>query len=176
MKKIIGSLVILSFLLSCSSDDSLPQLPVVTFNEFTYGDDTTENVMVRNCYNRNALFIATGVSRTDVFITSEGFTINDSEQIEGTGFLIDIDLLGNAARSLQLGTYNIDPAIESGNAQINFSENFDTAATLNNSIDIESGIITVSAFRTGYLIEINGTDAMGNEFHGSYLGNTALIF
>lgn len=175
MKKILIISFLLAVFTSCSNDVDLPEPPEVIVNEFFYGIEGTEHVQVESGFYRDSQLLGDGVVKTDVVITGEGFTVSTTDQLEGTGFLIDIDLNGNQNEPLQTGRYSISTDVEIGTAQVIFLESFDSTLPLNRGVTLESGTVIVQPYRNGYLVEIDAIDVLGNEFYGNYLGVPQLI-
>lgn len=175
MKKILYTFLFMGLLQACSINDDPVQLPPIVVNQFCYGVDTAQIASVNKSFYREAAFVASGVYKTDLLLTSQDFMVSDTDEIDGAGFLIDVDLNGNLDEPLQTGIYSIASGSEFGKAQLTYYEDFDTAVMLNAGINLESGIVVVRPYRTGYFIEIDAVDSEGNEFHGSFLGNSTLI-
>lgn len=160
---------------SCSIDDDAPVLPEIVVNEFCYGVDSAESAGVSAAFNENIESVTNGIYTTKVFITDEGFTVLDNDRLDGNGFLIALTLVGDQNILFQTGNYSINSGTEVANAQVTYFEDFDTSAMINQGTVVESGIVIVRPYSTGYYIQIDGVDREGNDFHGIYLGNSKTI-
>lgn len=155
---------------SCDSDDDLPTGPSIIVNTFCYGLDALNSTDVFAAFNREVLETSTtGVFNTRTFIVDENITLENG-QLDGTGFLITLDLYGNRELEFQSGTYVIGDTEEVGDAVITYFTDYDASMRTNEGVEIVSGLVGVSPYRTGYAIEIDGIDANGDRFHGIYLG------
>ena len=175
MKKVLILSLIIGILAACSNDDDLPQVSEIVVNEFCYGLNGAENAEVSAAFNKTTESVVQGVFTTEVNITGPNFSILDNDRLDGTGFLINLTLVSNENIAFQPGNYLIDPNTEIANAQVSYFEDFDTASTMNLGIVIESGIVVVRPYSTGYYIRIDGVDSQGNDFHGIYLGDSRFI-
>lgn len=178
MKKIKLLIVLLLTisLNSCNSDDDFPQTQLPTFNVFCFGDGT-QGFDVISSFRGETTLIAPDQIRTQVTILGDGLSLNDMDEIEGNGPLIQLDFYGNNTAGFQTGLYQISTLQESANVIPRYSLDFDPTATINASIPLEDGFIRVSPFENenGFFIEIAAIDANGDEFHGNYLGLVSLI-
>ncbi len=161
---------------SCSINDDAPVLVPVVLNVFCHGQDGSQVATVVKSFYRDPLLVGNEIYRTDLFLTDSTFARSMSNQLEGSGFLIDLDLINGIDQPLQTGAYSISNELEIGNVQAVFYEDFDTDVTaINSSIALVSGTVIVRPYQSGYLIEITAIDALNNEFHGKFLGNSNLI-
>jgi hypothetical protein len=157
-------------------NDDTPVLVPVVLNVFCYGDEGSQVATVVKSFHRDPLLVGNEIYKTDLFLTDSTFAPSMSNQLEGNGFLIDLDLINGIDLPLQTGAYSISEELEIGNVQAVFYEDFYTDSTvINNSSTLVSGTVLVRPYRSGYLIEITAIDAMDNEFHGKFLGNSNLI-
>ncbi|WP_405369812.1 hypothetical protein [Nonlabens sp. Asnod2-A12] len=155
---------------SCDSDDDLPTGPSITVNTFCYGLDSLNSTDVFDAFNREVLETTTaGVFNTRTFIVDDNITV-DNGQLDGTGFLITLDLYGNREQEFQSGTYAIGDTEDVADAVITYFTDYDASMRTNVGVELVSGFVGVSPFRTGYALEIDGIDANGDRFHGIYLG------
>lgn len=172
MKKIV--LLFLSVIIfSCNSDDDLPELPETEFNLFTYGESMTDQEIFR-AFNSDSDEFVPDIFRTNVLITDDNFEAVD-DVLEGVGFAIELSLYGNFNEPLQPGNYTINNTQEIASASVLYSLNYDASQSLNTVISIESGIVAVRNFDTGYFIQIEAIDVNGNTFRGNFIGNSASI-
>jgi len=172
--KLLLVLLITISLNSCNSDDDLPAVELPPTNVFCYGDGTQE-FNVTGAFRGETLEIATDQIRTQVTILGDGLTLDDMDEIDGTGPIILLDFYGDNTAGFQTGLYEISTLQESANVSGSFSIDFDPTITTNNFATLDDGLIQVSPFNNGYLIEIDATDENGDDFHGNYFGIVPII-
>ncbi|GAK75289.1 hypothetical protein JCM19296_867 [Nonlabens ulvanivorans] len=159
---------------SCDSDDDLPVSQPIQVNTFCYGDQTTNFETIGAIREEPQLSGGTGVL-TEVTVLGDGLQLNDMDEIEGAGVLMQINFYGNSVDNFQTGLYQIASTEEPADASLSYSLDFDSTSMLNASVELESGFIRVETYQTGYAITVDGLDTNGDEFHGVYLGNVALL-
>ncbi|KEZ92049.1 hypothetical protein [Nonlabens ulvanivorans] len=177
MKKITTLLFMAAALVmttSCDSDDDLPVSQPIQVNTFCYGDQTTNFETIGAIREEPQLSGGTGVL-TEVTVLGDGLQLNDMDEIEGAGVLMQINFYGNSVDNFQTGLYQIANTEEPADASLSYSLDFDSTAMFNTSTALESGFIRVETYQTGYAITVDGLDTNGDEFHGVYLGNVALL-
>ncbi|MEO9502707.1 hypothetical protein [Nonlabens ulvanivorans] len=177
MKKITTLLFMAAALVmttSCDSDDDLPVSQPIQVNTFCYGDQTTNFETIGAIREEPQLSGGTGVF-TEVTVLGDGLQLNDIDEIEGAGVLMQINFYGNSVDNFQTGLYQIASTEEPADASLSYSLDFDSTSMLNASVELESGFIRVETYQTGYAITVDGLDTNGDEFHGVYLGNVALL-
>lgn len=177
MKKIMRLLFIATALItttSCDSGDDLPTGPSIQVNSFCYGDQTTNFVTV-GAFRGETLQVSNTGIRTQVTILGDGVTLNDMDELEGAGSLIQLSFYGDSLDGFQTGLYEISNLEESANVAVSYSVTYDAAVPLQPVIRLVSGNVRVQPYATGYAITIDGLDENGDEFHGIYLGNVPII-
>lgn len=160
--------------LSCDDDNNIQQVETPATNIFCYGDGTL-GFDVIGAIRGETLQIATDAILTPVTILGDGIILNDMDEVEGSGAIIQLDFFGNSTSGFQSGLYDISTLQESGNASGSYSLNFDSTSTTNTFVNLDSGTIRVTPYNNGYLIEINATDNNGEDFHGNYFGIVLLV-
>lgn len=170
MKKTLLLLLSVIFLsiTSCNSDNDLPQIPAFIPNQICYGLDGTINL--ENAFFNNPVAGANNTFQTLVITTSTGIT-SDMGALDGSGFITSFNFTGNQDFAIQSGVYTIANTNNVGDVTVTFDPDYDSSSTTNTTLNIESGQVRVTPYRTGFLIEVRGTDEEGNLFHGNYLGN-----
>ncbi len=155
---------------SCNDDDNvLPPLETPAANVFCYGDGTL-SFDVTGAFRGQTLQISNDAIRTQVSILGDGLSLNEMDQIEGIGAIIELDFFGNTTQGFQSGLYEISDLQESANASGSYSISYDPTVTTNSFNTLDSGLIRVSPYNNGYLIEIDAVDSNGDDFHGNYFG------
>ncbi len=155
---------------SCDSDDDLPVSQPIQVNTFCYGDQITNFETVGAFRGETQQVSSTGI-RTFVTILGDGVTLNDMDELEGAGVLMQLNFYGNSTEGFQTGLYTISDLDEPANATLGYSLDFDAANTFSSFLALDSGFIRVTTYLTGFAISIDGIDDNGDEFHGVYLGN-----
>lgn len=179
MNKILTLVMLFATLMtfnSCDSDDDLPQQNPTQVNVFCYGDQDAE-----------ASFNAAGATRgetsqtansgilTPVTIYSDGIMLDDTDQLDGSGQIIQLQFYGNSLSGFQSGVYTISDLDSTGNVNAQYALNYDSANQFTTFINLPTGFIKVEPFQTGYAITIDGQDVNGDPFHGIYLGNVPIL-
>ncbi|MBF4985951.1 hypothetical protein FNJ87_16995 [Nonlabens mediterrranea] len=159
---------------SCDSDDDLPVSQSIQVNTFCYGDQTTNFETIGAFREEPQLSGGTGVL-TKVTVLGDGLQLNDMDELEGSGVLMQINFYGNSVDNFQTGLYQIVSTEEPADASLNYSLDYDSTSMLNASVALDSGFIRVETYQTGYAITVDGLDTNGDEFHGIYLGNVTLL-
>jgi len=177
IKKIISMLFVamtMVTLMSCDSDDDLPSSPSITVNSFCFGDQTS-NFDVIGAFRGETEQLNPTEIRTVVNILGDGLSLNDVDELEGIGVLMQLNFYGNSPAGFQTGVYDISNLQESANVSLSYALDYDATNTFNSFIEVSSGFIRVETFRTGFAITVDGIDGNGDEFHGIYLGDVLLI-
>ncbi|WP_124979487.1 hypothetical protein [Nonlabens xiamenensis] len=166
--RLIWIMLILSAVIqtSCDSDDDVV-LPQIVFNEFCYGPD--QEIFVSDAgYSNDIIMINTDTFNTPIKITDANFSLNNNN-LEGSGFLLELSFYGNRAQGFQEGIYNISNDQEVGNVIAGYNSQFDSN-NLNPLVNFSDGYVILQAYRNGYVIEVNATDFNGDGFHGIFAG------
>ncbi|GAK88712.1 hypothetical protein JCM19297_3225 [Nonlabens ulvanivorans] len=159
---------------SCDSDDDLPVSQPIQVNTFCYGDQTTNFETIGAFREEPQVGGGTGVL-SEITVYGDGLQLNDMEELEGAGVLMQISFYGNSLDDFQTGLYQIATTEEPADASLSYILDYDTTGMFNASVALDSGFIRVETYQTGYAITVDGIDVNGDELHGIYLGNVALL-
>ena len=171
--KLLIALCILSVsITSCLNNDDDITLPApVILNQMVYGTGATDFIELAAAYNSPVTPIGTGGFTTLVQLVDENFN-EDMGALDGIGEIVFLQFTGNQNVAIQQGIYNIgDDPTDVGNVTVSYSLDYDTANPINATNLITSGAVRVTAYRSGFIIEIVGKDANDVEFHGNFVGN-----
>lgn len=177
MKKLITLLFITTAIMtttSCMSDDDLPIVSPIQVNTFCYGNQTTNFETINAFRSEPQASNGTGVLSA-VTIIGEGITLNDMNELEGAGVVMQLNFYGDSFDGFQTGLYQISDLEEPANVALSYSLDFDATTQFNSTIALESGFIRVEPYFESFAITVNGTDTNGDEFHGIYLGGVNLL-
>lgn len=172
MKKNILIAISILFIgfISCSGDDDITPPPVI-LNQMVYGPGSTDFIEIAAAYNSPVTPIGTGGFTTFVQLVDENFN-EDMGALNGIGEIVFLQFTGNQNEAIQQGIYTIgDDPTDVGNVTVSYSLDYDTASPISASTFITSGAVRVTAYRTGFIIEIVGKDSNDIEFHGNFVGN-----
>ncbi len=158
-------------IVGCTADDDATDrlLPPAIINGFIYGPGDADFFNVNRALNKPTVFIAPDIFKNDLFVVSADLEI-DNGDVEGTGNLVTLFFNGNRDVDLQPGIYAINPQQAVGNVQVTYSTDYDSDQQINSVIPLVSGAVRVTQDAIGFIIEVNGRDADGVQFHGNYLG------
>ena len=173
-KKLSVILLTLStfFFTACNSDDdAIPK----KLNEIKIGAKSFEiknSVLLRKGTHNDVTYFT-------LYLSSSGLTIDASEEPQGKGDILALEINADAQTKLTEGTYTVNDQsnssfiIERGLHFLGFDASLGDNQT--GKTDIKSGNIIVSSTTNEYTITINLVDENGTNIIGYYQGNIPVL-
>jgi len=171
IKSISTFMIILTFLISCESDDDTQTTPIISTGNFKIDNDQFQ---LSQGFVTPTEADSPGFYRKDILLSSGEYSWSQNRFIgaaDGTFITVYSD---NSSFEIE-GVYSItDNQVATGQAEIFFAINYDIQNdTVDNEEDIESGTLTITKNPNGtYVFNIdNGiVDIVGNDFTLDYDG------
>ena len=158
-------------LTSCESDDSeTERINEVTVNSNSF---VISNAVITDEDTFN------GITEFDIYFTSEGVTIDEGTNINGSGDFLYLRLFSSIQTELEAGTYVYNDQDDDSLLINRGSHFFGFDASQGDGqlghLDIESGSITVVVDNNQYTITFNLIDEAGDNLTGYYNGAITLL-